>query len=74
MGNTNGRITIYDYQLRLLYWYQNNDFNSIRWLSFDLRNNLIIPESITDRSESKYYFDISCLIFDCFWTFLTWSS
>ncbi|XP_067205139.1 cilia- and flagella-associated protein 251-like isoform X1 [Linepithema humile] len=36
-GNSNGRVTFYDYQLRLLYWCESCDLDSIRWISFDLR-------------------------------------
>lgn len=52
-GNSNGRITFYDYQLRLLYWCQSCDLDSIQWLSFDLRSNLLAPIFAIDVSESK---------------------
>ncbi|KYM94219.1 WD repeat-containing protein 66 [Cyphomyrmex costatus] len=50
-GNTNGRVTFYDYQLRLLYWCESLD--SIRWLSFDLQSNLLPPVFVVDVSKSS---------------------
>lgn len=58
-GNSNGRITFYDYQLKLLYWYQSCDLDSIRWISFDLQSNLQAPVFAVDVSESKPYFEKS---------------
>ncbi|XP_018056834.1 PREDICTED: WD repeat-containing protein 66-like [Atta colombica] len=53
-GNSNGRVTFYDYQLRLLYWCESCDLDSIRWLSFDLQSNLLAPIFIsTDISKSS---------------------
>ncbi|KYN14140.1 WD repeat-containing protein 66, partial [Trachymyrmex cornetzi] len=50
-GNSNGRITFYDYQLRLLYWCESCDLDSIRWLSFDLQSNLLSPVFAVDISK-----------------------
>ncbi|KAM0729005.1 Cilia and flagella-associated protein 251 [Formica fusca] len=52
-GSSNGRITFYNYQLKLLYWCQNCDIDSIRWISFDLQSNLLSPVFITNVSESS---------------------
>ncbi|XP_011708199.1 PREDICTED: WD repeat-containing protein 66-like [Wasmannia auropunctata] len=52
-GNSNGRINFYDYQLRLLYWCENCDLDSIRWLSFDLQSNLIAPVFTIDHISEK---------------------
>jgi len=56
-GNSNGRVTFYDYQLRLLYWCESCDLDSIRWLSFDLQSNLLAPVFAIDVSESKPCFE-----------------
>ncbi|XP_077268273.1 cilia- and flagella-associated protein 251 isoform X2 [Temnothorax americanus] len=53
-GNSNGRITFYDYQLRLLYWCQSCDLDSIRWISFDLQSNLLAPAFADDVPESSF--------------------
>ncbi|KYM76314.1 WD repeat-containing protein 66 [Atta colombica] len=54
-GNSNGRVTFYDYQLRLLYWCESCDLDSIRWLSFDLQSNLLAPIFIsTDISKRRH--------------------
>ncbi|XP_011063471.1 PREDICTED: LOW QUALITY PROTEIN: WD repeat-containing protein 66-like [Acromyrmex echinatior] len=55
-GNSNGRVTFYDYQLRLLYWCETCDLDSIRWLSFDLQSNLLAPIFAVD-VKSKLYFE-----------------
>ncbi|RLU22416.1 hypothetical protein DMN91_004694 [Ooceraea biroi] len=49
-GSSNGRISFYDYQLRLLYWCQSCDLDSIRWISFNLHPSLLVPMS-ADASE-----------------------
>ncbi|XP_018370838.1 PREDICTED: WD repeat-containing protein 66-like [Trachymyrmex cornetzi] len=53
-GNSNGRITFYDYQLRLLYWCESCDLDSIRWLSFDLQSNLLSPVFAVDISKRRH--------------------
>ncbi|XP_019887808.2 cilia- and flagella-associated protein 251-like [Ooceraea biroi] len=50
-GSSNGRISFYDYQLRLLYWCQSCDLDSIRWISFNLHPSLLVPMS-ADASEN----------------------
>lgn len=52
-GNSNGRVTFYDYQLKLLYWCQSCDLDSIRWISFDLQSNLLAPAFEVDVPKSE---------------------
>jgi hypothetical protein len=52
IGSSNGRVTFYDYELKLLYWCQSCNLDSIRWISFSLDPDILIPTS-TDTSESK---------------------
>lgn len=54
-GNSNGRITFYNYQLKLLYWCQNCYIDSIRWLSFDLQSNLLPPVFTINVSDNKFH-------------------
>ncbi|KAL2741004.1 cilia- and flagella-associated protein 251-like isoform X1 [Vespula squamosa] len=42
-GNSNGRINFYDNELKLLYWCQNHEWESIRSISFDLCSKLLGP-------------------------------
>ncbi|KAF7417468.1 hypothetical protein HZH68_000121 [Vespula germanica] len=42
-GNSNGRITFYDNELKLLYWCENRELESIRSISFDLCSKLLGP-------------------------------
>ncbi|KYN30405.1 WD repeat-containing protein 66 [Trachymyrmex septentrionalis] len=48
-GNSNGRVTFYDYQLRFLYWCESYHLDSIRWLSFHLESDLLAPLFVTKR-------------------------
>ncbi|XP_032685262.1 cilia- and flagella-associated protein 251-like isoform X3 [Odontomachus brunneus] len=59
-GNSNGRVAFYDYQLRLLYWYENCDLDSIRWISFDLRSNFQVTASAksTDATLQRSPFNV----------------
>ncbi|XP_050454622.1 cilia- and flagella-associated protein 251-like isoform X1 [Cataglyphis hispanica] len=52
-GNSNGCITFYNYQLKLLYWCQNHKIDSIQWISFDLQSNLRSPVFTTKISEKR---------------------
>ncbi|XP_014616902.1 PREDICTED: WD repeat-containing protein 66-like [Polistes canadensis] len=52
-GNSNGRITFYDNRLKILYWCQNQELESIRSISFDLSSTLIGPVKVISETESK---------------------
>ncbi|XP_025988257.2 cilia- and flagella-associated protein 251 [Solenopsis invicta] len=56
-GNSNGRVTFYDYQLKLLYWCQSCDLDSIRWISFDLQSNLLAPAFEVDVPKNEHQDD-----------------
>ncbi|XP_015177517.1 PREDICTED: WD repeat-containing protein 66-like [Polistes dominula] len=52
-GNSNGRITFYDNQLKILYWCQNHELGSISSISFDLSSTLIGPVNVISETDSK---------------------
>lgn len=57
MGSSNGQITFYNYQFKLLYWCENRNLDSVRWISFNLRSDLKAPIFKSDESERKLCFD-----------------
>ncbi|KAK2576249.1 hypothetical protein KPH14_005616 [Odynerus spinipes] len=52
-GNSNGRITFYDAQLKLLYWCQNRELDSIRSITFDLYSELFGCPYATSDTETE---------------------
>lgn len=52
-GNSDGRINFYDNELKLLYWCQNRELESIRSISFDLCSKLLGPVYIISETDSK---------------------
>lgn len=55
-GTSEGRISFYDLDLKILYWCQHKLLDSIRSISFDLSSTLLAPVSAV--GEFKREFDI----------------
>ncbi|KAG7208977.1 hypothetical protein KM043_015145 [Ampulex compressa] len=53
-GNSEGRISFYDPELRILYWCQRRGLNSIASIGFDLRSNLLEPLASVSESEFEF--------------------
>ncbi|XP_076245455.1 cilia- and flagella-associated protein 251 [Calliopsis andreniformis] len=50
-GNSEGRIDFYDLNLKILYWFENCNLDSIRSISFGFQSKLLGPTSIISASE-----------------------
>ncbi|XP_020282055.1 WD repeat-containing protein 66-like isoform X2 [Pseudomyrmex gracilis] len=50
-GSSNGQVTFYNYQFKLLYWCENRNLDSVRWISHNLRSDLKAPIFKADEPE-----------------------